>query len=463
MKIYFLAYGLLMLGLLGVPAVAQPHLSGRITVSVQQGTIAADLILSNLPPLTNARFWLHTGLNVEAFRDSTGRKILTQRRTYSPDTTEEAWQYQLVDAKNRAVALPSVLRLRYTGAYPVQADSSQYPTWGDDKGRLAFNGSTVRATEQTAWYPILYDRDHDQQIDAYTYDVEVNCADCPMLYLNGSAPAPGPRQRLVSTRPVALVLFAGRYPTQRIAGGWLLNSQLSAGQAALFSGFVAKVRGYYEKQLGLPYRQELTFLNSTPVSRRDGWLFVTFPTIATVGWRQDLSTLFRGETLADSTLLPFLSHEFGHYYFGTLLKPNSALRYFFLEGTTEYLALKATQHQLGAKRYREKLTDYRRRLLRHGDFPALDAIGQSEQLDDAYRYVAVPLQLLALERQVGEKHVWRWLRAVAQSTAPRTDHAFLLRSLRQSGLSEKTVAAWARRYTSGGPAMQQALLELTNP
>ena len=77
--------------------------------------------------------------------------------------------------------------------------------------------------------------------------------------------------------------------------------------------------------------------------------------------------------------------------------------------------------------------------------------------------MAAPLQLLALERQVGEKHVWRWLQAVVQSAAPRTDHAFLLRSLRQSGLSEQVVAAWARRYTGGGPTMQQALLELTNP
>ena len=463
MKTHGLLYYWLLASLLSLPTAAQPHLSGRITVSVQQGTIAADLTLSHLPPLTDARFWLHTGLNVEAFRDATGRQIIAHRRAYAPDTTEEAWQYQVVDEKNRPLPLPSTLRLRYTGAYPVQADSSQNPTVGDDKGRFAFNGKTVRATEQTAWYPVLYDRERDQEINAYTYDVEVNCADCPMLYLNGSAPTPGPRQRLVSTKPVALVLFAGNYAAQRITDGWLLNSQLTAGQAALFSRFVANVRGYYEQQLGLPYRQELTFLNSTPISRRDGWLFVTFPTIATVGWHQDFSTLFKGETLADSTLLPFLSHEFGHYYFGTLLKPNSALRYFFLEGLTEYLALKATQRQLGTKRYREKLAGYRRRLLRHGDFPALGAIKQSEELDDAYRYVAVPLQLVALERQVGEKQVWRWLRAVAQSATPRTDHEFLLRSLRQSGLSENAITTWAGRYTSGGPAMQQALLELTEP
>ena len=447
-------------GLAGQQAAAQaPHLSGRISVSVRQGTIAADLELSRLPPLTNTRLWLHTGLNVEAFRDSTGRSILAQRRSYAPDTTEEAWQYQLLDAQNRP--LPRRLRLRYAGAFPVQADSGQYPDRGDDKGRFVFNGTTVRATEQTAWYPTLYDRTLDQGISAYTHDLEVSCADCQTLYLNGSAPAAGPVQRLVSTKPAALVLFAGNYPVQRFAGGWLLNSALTAGQAATFGGFVGRVRGYYERQLGLPYRQELTFLNSTPVSRRDGWLFVTFPTIATVGWHQDVGTLFRGETLAESTLLPYLSHEFGHYYFGTLLQPNTALRYFFLEGTTEYLALKATQRQLGPKHYREKLAAYRRRLLRHGNFAALSATRQAGDLDDAYRYVAVPLQLLALERLVGEKQVWRWLRAVVQSAAPRTDYAFLLDSLRRSGLREADLTAWLSRYTGGGPAMQQALLALT--
>lgn len=455
------------LGLAGLAdhrAAAQaPHLSGRISVSVRQGTIAADLELSRLPPLANARLWLHTGLNVEAFRDSTGRRILAQRRTYAPDTTEEAWQYQLLDAHNQPRPLPRCLRLRYAGAFPVQADSSQYPDRGDDKGRLAFNGTTVRATEQTAWYPVLYNRALDQEISAYTYDLEVSCADCQTLYLNGSAPAAGPVQRLVSTTPVALVLFAGNYPVQRFAGGWLLNSTLTTGQAATFGGFVDRVRGYYERQLGLPYRQELAFLNSTPVSRRDGWLFVTFPTIATVGWHQDVSTLFRGETLADSALLPYLSHEFGHYYFGTLLQPNAALRNFFLEGTTEYLALKATQRQLGPKPYREKLAEYRRRLLRHGDFKALGAIGQASELDDAYRYVAVPLQLLALEQLVGEKPIWRWLRAVVQAAPPRTDYAFLLASLRQSGLREADLTTWLGRYTGGGPAMQQALLALTLP
>ena len=152
-----------------------------------------------------------------------------------------------------------------------------------------------------------------------------------------------------------------------------------------------------------------------------------------------------------------------NYIFGTLLLPNAPLRYFFSEGTTAYLALKATQHQLGPRLYREKLAGYRQRPLRHVNSPALADVRRPDAVDDAYRYVAAPLQLLALERQIGEKHTWRWLRLLALAAPARTDYDFLLSSLRLSGLPASALAAWTRRFTSGGPAMQQALLELTQP
>jgi hypothetical protein len=439
------------------------QLGGTLTLSVQRGTIAADLLVRHVPLLADGRIWLHTGLNVESFRDSTGQQVFEYTRRFAPDTTQEAWQYQRVDERGRPLPWPRTLRVRYTGGYPVQADSSQSPRRDDYKGRLAFNGQTVRGTEQTAWYPVLYDRSHDQRLNAYTYDIEVTCADCQTLYLTGSDPMPGPQQRFVSRVPVPLVLFAGNYATQRLGADWLLNSRLTPGQAATFEGFVAGIRTYYEHQLGIPYRQALTFLHATPVSKRNGWLFVTFPTVASVGWQQDFSSLFHGETLADSTLLPVLCHEFGHYYFGALVQPTAELRWFFLEGVTEYVGLKAVQHRLSAQLYRKKLADYHRTLSATGELPALSAVKQAAEISGTYRYVIAPLQLLALERQIGEKQLWRWLRTVVQAPTPHTDYAFLLRSLRQSGLSEAAVTSWVTRYTSGGPAMKQALLEVATP
>ena len=78
-------------------------------------------------------------------------------------------------------------------------------------------------------------------------------------------------------------------------------------------------------------------------------------------------------------------------------------------------------------------------------------------------YVAAPLQLLALERQIGEKRMWRWLRPLALAAPARPDYDFLLNSLRQSGVPGSALAAWLGRYASGGPARQQARRELTQP
>ena len=37
----------------------------------------------------------------------------------------------------------------------------------------------------------------------------------------------------------------------------------------------------------------------------------------------------------------------GHYYFGHLLQPNAALKWFFLESMAEFLSIKATEHKYG--------------------------------------------------------------------------------------------------------------------
>jgi hypothetical protein len=44
----------------------------------------------------------------------------------------------------------------------------------DFKGIIAFNGKTLRAAEQSKWYPVLYDAANDRLIEAYTYSITVN-------------------------------------------------------------------------------------------------------------------------------------------------------------------------------------------------------------------------------------------------------------------------------------------------
>jgi hypothetical protein len=59
----------------------------------------------------------------------------------------------------------------------------------DWSGLIAFDGRTVRATEQTRFYPTPLDVETGEELDQQAYDVEVACRG---IYWNGSAPAQGP-------------------------------------------------------------------------------------------------------------------------------------------------------------------------------------------------------------------------------------------------------------------------------
>ena len=459
-RLLYLLFLLFLLG--GRWAGAQvPHLTGTVDLSVTAGTLRADLYLSGLPRLNNYRVWLNTGLNVEYFRDSAQRRNLEFERRYAPDTTDEAWQYvfSAPNAQHQAVtqSLPESFRIRYTGAFPVYRDTARAYDRNDWKGNIACNGRTLRATEQSAWYPVIYDRAQDRQLANYTYDLTIRCVDCQTIYVNGSAPVAGPTARVSSRTAAPLLLFAGQYAAQRFGNTYFINSQLTPAQAEVFGQWLGRTRRFYEQKLGLPYGSNVVFLNSTPISKSNGWMFVTYPTIASIGWGQDFSALFRQNVLADSTLLPFFTHELGHYYFGTYFKSNATLEWALLEGTTEYLALKATQAVLGPKAYRKQLAYYRRQIDKHGPFVPLPAVQASKEIDNAYRYAYFPTLLLALEKQVGEKRVYRWLSTVLRSHPAATDYAFFRQSLLDSGLKPRELAEFEARYITATDARASLL------
>src|SRR6476661_2205070 len=417
-RLLYLLFLLFLLG--GRWAGAQvPHLTGTVDLSVTAGTLRADLYLSGLPRLNNYRVWLNTGLNVEYFRDSAQRRNLEFERRYAPDTTDEAWQYvfSAPNAQHQAVtqSLPESFRIRYTGAFPVYRDTARAYDRNDWKGNIACNGRTLRATEQSAWYPVIYDRAQDRQLANYTYDLTIRCVDCQTIYVNGSAPVAGPTARVSSRTAAPLLLFAGQYAAQRFGNTYFLNSQLTPAQAEVFGQWLGRTRRFYEQKLGLPYGSNVVFLNSTPISKSNGWMFVTY------------------------------------------LKSNATLEWALLEGTTEYLALKATQAVLGPKAYRKQLAYYRRQIDKHGPFVPLPAVQASKEIDNAYRYAYFPTLLLALEKQVGEKRVYRWLSTVLRSHPAATDYAFFRQSLLDSGLKPRELAEFEARYITATDARASLL------
>lgn len=154
-----------------------PHVSGDVYISLKDGLIRADLMMSRLPKTTHYALQLNSGFNVQAFRDSADAFSYAAEKAYDGDQAYESFQYWFPSNDRRSRFLPRQFRIRYVGAFPVHGDSAKRSDWGDWKGNIAFNGKTLRAAEQAAWYPVLYDTLQDKVYHNVTFDLTIHCPD----------------------------------------------------------------------------------------------------------------------------------------------------------------------------------------------------------------------------------------------------------------------------------------------
>lgn len=126
-----------------------PHLTGTVDIDMPRGLIAGNICVSNLPRRDSLRFLLRNGLNIASVRDANG-DALEFEGDYDGRMVSEGLEYTLQDSMPR----PEKLCVEYTGAFPVYQKRDRV---GDSKGLIAFNGRTVRATEQSKWYPVFYE------------------------------------------------------------------------------------------------------------------------------------------------------------------------------------------------------------------------------------------------------------------------------------------------------------------
>lgn len=425
-----------------------PHIKGDIYISVKAGTVKANLTVSNLPNTTNYVIRLNSGFNIQAFRDSTDSFSYAAQRAYDPEKSYESFQYWFPAKDNKSRFLPRQFRVSYVGAFPVYGDSVKKSDRGDWKGNIAFNGKTVRATEQSAWYPVLYDTLEDRTYQNVTYDLTIHSPDAQSIYLNGVPPQSGQTAHFKSDRPYPLLLFVGDFAFRKARSTYLINTSLSGSQAEVLDGWFSRIKAYYQQHLQIPYGADVTILASTPISKRNDWMFVTYPTIASVsptGW---LNTLVddKKQALSDSSLLSFIAHELGHYYFGSVISPNSTLRWPFLEGMTEYISLQVTRDLLGQSFYDRQIKQYVGACKNLTDFTPLKKIITTSEITETYRYQYIPLMLTALERQIGREQMWKWLKTILVTPNPTTNYALFRSTLLQSGVNEKTIEAFEKTY-----------------
>lgn len=437
-----------------------PHLTGTIEVSVSEGGLSADVKLSNIPTDSEYALRLNTGLNVEYFRDSKDTFNFSFNKTYHPEKSSETWLYKLQAQPDEKSVLPPQIRIKYTGKFPVQNDITKANDHGDWKGNIAFNGKTLRATEQSAWYPVLYDTVNDVVVDKYTFELTVRCVDCKALYLNGDKPVYAQQTKFNSATAVGLLLFAGNYNFQHVDGVYFLNTVLPQGMQTTLSNTIVRLVDYYQENLGIPYGNPVVFLADTPISRQDSWMFVTYPTIAFISpEKQSYLSLFDSQTFQfkNNRMLIYFAHEAAHYYAGTYFKPNSTLFWFWLEGVADYLSLKATKALLGEREYQQVLTHYITTISDFTPIP-LNRIQAASEINESYRYVYAPLLLIAIEQELGKTQMWRWLQTVLQSNTKKTDFNFFKLSLLQSGVSQAQIDNIVLKYIDS-PQAQKTVLE----
>ncbi len=436
-----------------------PHLAGDVYVSLEQGTIKADLTVSNLPKTSDYSLQLNSGLNVQFFRDSRDRFSYSAEREYKPEKSYESFQYWFPGTDRKSRYLPDQFKVSYVGAFPVYADSKKRSEWGDWKGNIALNGKTIRATEQSAWYPILYNIAEDKTYTSVTYDLTIHVPGARAIYLNGQPPRQGSVAHFTSDRPFPLLLFAGDFDFKKEQNTYLVNTTLSQRQAQVLDGWFTRIKDYYQNHLDIPYGVDVTLLASTPVSQRNDWMFVTYPTIASVSPRDWLNTLVNPntQTLSDSSSISFIAHELGHYYVGTVFQPNSTLYWAFLEGVTEYISLQAVRDLVGKNYYDRKIKQYMAASRKLQNFKGLSEITSPGEINETYRYQYIPLLLTELETKIGRPQVWKWLRSVLQTEKPLTNYAFFKESLLQSGVDERTFADFEREYLRSSAGLPNLL------
>lgn len=436
-----------------------PHVKGTIAVSTQNGTLQGDVTISNLPRVENYVILLNKGLNIEFLRNEDKKVNYYFDSNYDEEVSEEGFQYFIPNDDRTGKFLPKELRIKYTGAFPVINNYTEAYEWGDWKGNIAFRGNTLRASEQSVWYPVLYDVANDQIINKYTYDLTIKTELGNSIYLNGSAPTSKNEATLTSSVPVSLLLFAGEFSFSAKEGIYIVNGKLDAEKEQTLSIWTNTIIDFYEKKLEIDYGQTVTYLGAHPTSIKNGWMFVTYPTIAIIGNdRWSFAGYFDEKTheWIDESNTSFIAHELGHYYFGTLFIPNDTLRWAFLEGMTEYISLQAVREILGDETYQKKLQSYAENS-NDLEVIGLPEITQFREINETYRYNYFPLLINALETEIGEKAVWNWCKVIIRSKNQNSNYQFFKDTLLESGVSGEEFKNFELKYITSKDAKKNVM------
>lgn len=408
-----------------------PILKGKIEISIKEGTFDCDLTLSNIPKIKDYFIRLNSGMNILHMRSKKPNDFLIYYSKSLADTTStgESTAYYFKDDKGNDKFLPKSVQFKYVGKFPVANDTLENYSRKDWKGNIAFNQNSVRSDgRQSSWYPILYDITNDKDFHLVKYDIELSCKDCKTLYVNGNEPIKTKTANFKSEVPRELTLFCGNYDFTDIDDTYILNSNFNESETKKFSELVNSYKKYYADKLDIPFKQSVSFVHTTPTSKKDGWMFVSYPTIVSIGWQNGLKNIFNPKY--QDFYRPFIAHELGHYYFGTVKDFNTELGDMISEGFSEYMSLQLTKEIIGENIYDNKINGKIENLKNFKPKPFSQIKSDSEYKNrQLFVYDFAPIIFIAIEKEIGKEKMWNWMRNLLISETVLTDYAYLKNSL----------------------------------
>jgi len=436
-----------------------PHLKGTVTISVKKGTIECDLTLSNMPRLSDYYLRLNSGMNIRYIKNAEPFMLPLQYERSLQDTLSsgESSAYYIPAWTESGKYLPHAIRFNYVGMFPVITDTTSVADW---RGNIAFNGTTLRADGiQSAWCPILYDVKTDTRYEKVTYDLAVTCEDCNVIYLNGSQPVSGTQANLSSTKSQDLTLFAGDFKSVSIDGDYFLNPDADVQQLTGLNKTLHSYQRYFENKLTVPYKGSTTYIQTTPVSKNNSWLFASYPTIVKVGWDEGMKSFASKEKGAG--FLQYMAHELAHYYFGNVRSFNSATGDMISEGFAEFLSLHITRRLISDSLYQKSMQSKVRAMRNLVPVPVAKIRSKADYSNrELYVYYYAPLLFSAIEKEIGEEKMWEWMKSLLLSPTILTNYAFFEQTLKKVVNNKTTYDRLSDRYLNSDNSFQHIVAAL---
>lgn len=433
-----------------------PHIKGNVTISVKKGTIECDLTLSNMPRLSDYYLRINSGMNIRYIKNAEPLMLPLRYERSLQDTLSsgESSAYYIPAWNESGKYLPHTIRFNYLGMYPVITDTTSVVDW---RGNIAFNGTTLRADGiQSAWCPILYDVRTDTKYENVTYDLDVTCKDCKVIYVNGSQPVFGTNAKVASNNSQDLTLFAGDFKSVSINGNYFLNPDADDQQLGELEKTLHLYQAYLENKFAIPYKGKAVYIQTTPVSKNNSWLFASYPTIVKVGWEEGMKS-FASKSEGNG-FMQYMAHELAHYYFGYVRSFNSETGDMISEGFAEFLSLHITRNLISEDLYREKLQSKVRAMQNLDPVPIAKLRSKSDYKDrELYVYYYAPLIFSAIEKEIGEEKMWKWIKALLQSPVVMTNYTFIEQTLSKVVNDKTKFDLLCEKYFTAENTLQNAV------